>query len=250
MIRSVAVRQTLALLLPLALSTAALGGDKPKEKVVLKGINGKGKVRVPIYKLTMAQGVPYLIEAEGTGFEPRVTIVGTFFSSMSDSGNRSRCKGIFTPRETKDYLVAIMPDPYGPLSADGPMDYTLKVRPVILATKPLLQVDGKFTEQDMKLKYQDRNTYYKTYPIKLKAGRTYSIELVHPEGSQIDPYLFLKDGDQVVASDDDSGGNLNARIIYTPTKDGEFTIIATTLRPGTTGPSVLTVRGSAEGKAK
>ncbi len=244
MIRSVAIRVTLVLLAALAPVTAARSG----EKIKLKGINGKGKVGIPIYKLTMAKDVPYTIEAVGTGFEPLVRIVGEFFPSSRDFKNPNVFKAVFTPKETRDFLVAVMPDPFSTLSGTGPFDYTLKVRPVILAAKPLLAASGKFTDKDMK--YPDRNSYYKSYPIKLKAGRTYLIDLVHPEGSTVDPYLYLKDGEQVVASDDDSGGNLNARIVYTPTKDGEFTIIATTLRAGMTGDYTLTVRGAIGGKAK
>lgn len=248
MIRSAPARLTVVLVVPLILAVAARCGDKSEEKIPLKGINGKGKVGIPIYKLMMAKGVPYTIEAVGTGFEPRVTIMGEYFPSTPDFKNHNVYKAIFTPRQTKDYLVAVLPERIDPQTSEGPFEYTLKVRPILLAAKPMLQVAGKFTDQDMKLNDESRNTYYKSYPIKLKAGRTYSIDLVHPAGSTIDPYLLLKDGEQIVARDDDSGGDLNARIIYTAPKDGEFTIIATTLRPGMTGAYTLTVRGPAEKK--
>jgi len=81
----------------------------------------------------------------------------------------------------------------------------------------------------------------------MKAGETYIIDLVRPEkiDFNLDPYLFLEDKNkQVVAEDDDSGGNLNARIVFTPKTDGEYRIIATTLVPAT-GGFTLTVRGPA-----
>jgi hypothetical protein len=45
----------------------------------------------------------------------------------------------------------------------------------------------------------------------------------------------------VVAQDDDSGGDLNARIVYAPPQDGEFRVIATTLNKAL-GGFTLTVR--------
>jgi len=78
----------------------------------------------------------------------------------------------------------------------------------------------------------------------MKAGRYYIIDMV--KSSKIDPYLYLEGPNaKVVAQDDDSGGNLNARIVYQPTTDGEYRVIATTLSPAT-GEFTLTVRTQAK----
>jgi hypothetical protein len=70
---------------------------------------------------------------------------------------------------------------------------------------------------------------YKGFKVPLKANWTYIIELLHNGGSA-DPYLLLQDPDgKTVASDDDSGGGNNARIVYTPTRAGDYRILAATL---------------------
>ena len=76
-----------------------------------------------------------------------------------------------------------------------------------------------------------------TYPM--KAGQTYTIDLK----STWDNYLRLENPQgQELAQDDDSGGMLNARIVYNCTKDGWYRIIATTYRAGQTGNYTLMVR--------
>jgi hypothetical protein len=83
----------------------------------------------------------------------------------------------------------------------------------------------------------------KTYTVNLKAGKVYTIDLVTRQKGQ-DPFLILTDAyGQMLASDDDGGGYPNARIIFTPTVDGEYRILATTLDHGL-GPFTLSVRES------
>ena len=63
--------------------------------------------------------------------------------------------------------------------------------------------------------------------------------------TSFDTYLFLEDSaGNVLIQDDDSGGNLNARILYEAPKEGEYRIIATTLFRAT-GEFTLTVRSTA-----
>jgi len=82
---------------------------------------------------------------------------------------------------------------------------------------------------------------HKAYKLKLQADKTYQIDLVRPPNFGLDPYLYLEDENmQVVAEDDDSGGNLNARIIFRPKRTAEYRIIATTLNGGF-GPFELRV---------
>jgi hypothetical protein len=144
----------------------------------------------------------------------------------------------FTPKETKEYEIIVLPDFFGEPKV-GKLEYTLTVRQ---APKPILTVNDKWTDKDPK--YGKSGTYFKAYPIKMKAGETYIIDLVRPSADfKVDPYLYLEDKNkEVITEDDDSGGNLNARIVFTPKADGEYRIIATTLSPAT-GDFVLTVRG-------
>lgn len=94
-------------------------------------------------------------------------------------------------------------------------------------------------------------SFCKTYTYKMTAGRTYQIDM---KTRAFDAFLRLENpkGDQV-AADDDSGGMLDARIVYRAPLTGDFTICAMSLGGGSTGKFVLTVKditkpGEAAGK--
>jgi serine protease Do len=59
------------------------------------------------------------------------------------------------------------------------------------------------------------------------AGQVVALEMDSDDGA-IDPYLelFGPDG-SLLASDDDSGGNLNARLVVRLTEDGDYTVLTT-----------------------
>jgi hypothetical protein len=81
--------------------------------------------------------------------------------------------------------------------------------------------------------------YEQTHKVRLQAGVTYTIDL---QSKDFDAYLYLEDGvGNVLAEDDDSGGNLNARIVFTPTVTGEYLLVATTFNKGATGSYKLIV---------
>ena len=73
---------------------------------------------------------------------------------------------------------------------------------------------------------------YKLYTVNFEAGTTYIIELNKTNNqTNLDPYLVLDNPQgQMVAEDDDSGGELNSRIIFTgqgrrPLSDPTFTLL-------------------------
>lgn len=69
-------------------------------------------------------------------------------------------------------------------------------------------------------------------PVKLKAGKTYQIDLISDD---FDAFLRLENKDsKELAFDDDSGGDLNSRIVFVCKEDGEYRIIMTSLnrQPG------------------
>lgn len=74
------------------------------------------------------------------------------------------------------------------------------------------------------------NLPYKLYPIQLSRGNAYVISMV---SQQFDTYLQVVDAaGQVLAFDDDSGGNLNALLRFVPPVDGKYGIVATTYSGG------------------
>jgi serine/threonine protein kinase len=88
----------------------------------------------------------------------------------------------------------------------------------------------------------DGKTATLVYQVKLNAGKVYVIDMISPDPKALDPYLVLKTADgRYLAEDDDSGGNLNARIVYRALSDGVYRIHATSFNAGS-GAFTLTVR--------
>ena len=70
-------------------------------------------------------------------------------------------------------------------------------------------------------------------------GGTYTIDMV---SNQLDSYLYLEDSNgRVLAQDDDSGGNLNARIIWTAQYTGTYYVTCTSCFANMTGSYTMTV---------
>jgi hypothetical protein len=101
------------------------------------------------------------------------------------------------------------------------------------------RVQGKFSKDDPK--DQQRGGPSQVHVVPLQAGRVYTIDMVSKE---LDSYLRLLDGkDKQLDEDDDSGGNLNARIIFNCTKDGNYKIVCTTFGADmSNGSYTLTVK--------
>lgn len=84
----------------------------------------------------------------------------------------------------------------------------------------------------------------KVYLVNLDANVRYTIDMVSTE---FDAYLRLENEKFLnLAEDDDSGGNLNARIIFVPAQTGPYRIIATSFEEGDIGIGrfTLTVRAA------
>jgi hypothetical protein len=104
---------------------------------------------------------------------------------------------------------------------------------------------GSLTRDDPK-DLKRKGAPYKSYTIRFEADRRYRIDLM---SKAFDAYLRLEGPDgTTVAQDDDSGGDLNARISYHSTKAGNYRIIATTYG-ATLGAFTLTVQEEATAKA-
>jgi peroxiredoxin len=109
-----------------------------------------------------------------------------------------------------------------------------------------LTFKGELTKDDAKDK--QRGGPAKTYTVKLTAGNTYTIDLMSKD---FDAYLRLLDAkDNQLDEDDDSGGDLNSRIIFNCPKTGEYKIVCTTYGEQMSGQFVMTVKSSSSGVAK
>lgn len=104
----------------------------------------------------------------------------------------------------------------------------------------VFKVDGQLAKGDAKDKVR-RFSVCKVHTLKMTAGQSYTIDLVSKD---FDAYLRLEDSDgKELAHDDDSGGGLNARLVFRAPKDDTYRIVATTFLGGT-GNYTLTVQGA------
>lgn len=69
-----------------------------------------------------------------------------------------------------------------------------------------------------------RRSLRKSYDVNLRAGESYVISM---RSSDFDTYLRLEFAGKELARDDDGGGGLNSRIVFTPERTGDYRIIAT-----------------------
>ncbi len=98
-------------------------------------------------------------------------------------------------------------------------------------------VQGRLTSNDAKLA---DNTFYQSWTFYGQAGEMVTLEVTSTE---FDAYAVIQDQNgNVLSRDDDSGGNLNARIVFTLPYTGNYRLLANTLRVGATGAYTLTVR--------
>jgi serine protease Do len=111
--------------------------------------------------------------------------------------------------------------------------------------KAILQQRDRLTDKEASDAVR-KGCFHKVHVVKLTAGTTYTIDL---ESVHIDAYLRLEDPDgKQVAEDDDGGGNLNSRIVYTAPADGEYRIVVTTCDPEQTGNYRLSVLQADKGE--
>jgi hypothetical protein len=106
-----------------------------------------------------------------------------------------------------------------------PKQQEFQVQGVLTAGDPLDRVRG--------------GCYHVVHTYPMKAGRQYTIDLTSPW----DNYLRLENAQgQQLAQDDDSGGMLNARIVYSAPADGWYRIIVTSFDQKASGNYTLRVR--------
>ena len=166
--------------------------------------------------------------------EESISGLGTYRESISQEFDLDRVAG--NPRNVVVAPPNVGPGP-GPNPNSPPPPDPTKPIPSPAKGKTLLNRDDKLAANDP----IDPVTkgHMKVFPGNMKAGVAYVISM---NSTAFDTYLRLEDPDgKEVAKDDDSGGALNARIIYTPTQAGVFRIVATSFRPEAVGAFKLVV---------
>lgn len=125
----------------------------------------------------------------------------------------------------------------------------LAVPPCLCRAVPI-DVGQTLTEQrfEWQRAYSSRSAgTYGQYEVALQAGTEYELFTSSPHGGNTtDSYLYLLDAAfRVVAADDDSNGNLQARITYTPPTSGTYYLRLRAYDRGRYGFCSLSVVGTA-----
>lgn len=91
-------------------------------------------------------------------------------------------------------------------------------------------------------------SYFNSYVFEGRAGQEISVEL---SSREFDPYLILfsLEDDEFYLNDDDSAGDLNARLTTTLPSNGTYVILANSYAGGEEGRYELSLRGSGSGIA-
>jgi hypothetical protein len=216
-----------------------------------KDVTVEGQVKVGVHKFKLDNKSLYQIEVTAKDFSPSVTMSGLFFlqNTADFFKEKNTFRAIFAPPKSEEHTVTIMPQlGFGAPIPEGLLDYKVTLKTMKLDETPVLKKDEKLTATDPKYAnpqdFGGGRKHHKSYPIKMKAGQIYLIDMVKKDvaGNMIDPYLYLEDAKKAILSrDDDGGGFPNARIMFRATADGEYTIIATALGDAL-GDYTITVR--------
>ena len=224
----------------LARTTAALVGLALLLPAPAGAQEFKGKLMIGQHKVKLEKGKIYqLIMDCPLEFPPYLdTPIGQDLIHVVTGKLPKDDKRFFSCHRSEEYEFYVFPPTIG-FPKTGTIEYTLKITPVTLSPTAVLEDKNKWEASDQVYK-PTNDSYFKPYKLQMKAGQIYVIDLVKGDKAT-DPFLYLEGPEgKVVSQDDDSGGDLNARILYSPLRDGEYRIIATTLARAT-GPYTLTV---------
>lgn len=115
--------------------------------------------------------------------------------------------------------------------------------------KMIFESKGLIAADDGKVKTPNGSLLAKRFEVFLQAGKMYRLTM---DSQDVDSFLVLQDKTgKELASDDDSGGNLNSMIVYSPSSDGSYTVVAAALQnqkeTKDTGTFVLRIMEMASG---
>lgn len=201
------------------------------------------KLNQPAKKFTVKlhKDKTYIIDLVSKDFDAFLRLLdknGKELAEDDDGGGDLNARVIYSPTESADHEIVAA-------TFDGQVGkFSLKVREFKLKAeakprevgKDGVNVTNNINQQDV----SDIGKLGKLFSVSLKKGQTYTIDL---QSGDLDSYLYLFDSkSKLLAQDDDSGGDLNSRIVFQAPQDGVFHILATSLIGDETGEFTLKVR--------
>lgn len=195
-------------------------------------------VPTPYIKMTMVPDQPPMVNVHAGGGALSSNVGFESTAKVADGRVRGR---VFMPKKReafggKEFLLDVTFDvPLLQVAAGSPepkptppkktvvkpkTPVTPSDRPPVAAGKEQ-RIEGKLTNASPKIMGRPAEIHV----VKMSADKTYIIDM---ESVDFDAYLRILDSNnQQLASDDDGGGKRNARLRFTPPRDGEYQIAAT-----------------------
>lgn len=173
-------------------------------------------------------------DSGGPLFDMQGRVIG-IHSRIGNSITENVHVPVDTYKQTWDRLVA--GESWGGNLGQPSLVQTLGGKIVLEEKSQLGAMDGR----DTKL----MDSYRKVYTVKMSPGFGYTIDMMSGAGKNkdFDPFLRLEDSTgKQLAENDDGAGTLNSRIVYRPSREDTYRIIATTFEPNQTGNFTVIVR--------
>jgi thiol-disulfide isomerase/thioredoxin len=203
-----------------------------------------------LYKVRLQKDKTYQIDLMSKDFDAYLLLKsgdGTMLAEDDDGGGGLNSRIVFTPRETAEYHVVATTEPR---QATGEFTLVVGVKGAVAGASELKLQDGKAVVQS-NLGAGDpmeQGKQVKPFTCRFEQGKTYQIDLA---STDFDSYLYLfgPDGTKL-GEDDDGGGELNSRLVWTAAVTGKYRILATSLNGQDTGNFTLSVAETVTPKAQ
>ncbi len=209
-------------------------------------LNEKGRFQV--FRLDVKVGQRYAIVMRADDFDSYLSVarqvngLTDYLASDDDGAGNSNARLKWTPRVAGTYYLVAQS-----LKDDGVGNFTVRLDtlPAVIITPPKMvtlgaPMTGELTETDPTV--DDKGAYFDLYKISARKGQKLLIEMA---SGDIDSFVGIgrmtPDSLLIDETDDDGGGEKNARLRYTVKEDGEYIIRAQALEANSTGSYTLKV---------
>ena len=210
-------------------------------------LNERGRFQV--YRLDVKAGQRYSIVMRADDFDAYLSVarqvngLTDYLASDDDGAGNSNARLRWTPKDAGTYYLIAQS-----LKADGLGPFTVKLdtMPTTIITPPKPVTVGQpmtaeLTDSDPALD-GGAGAYYDLYQLTARKGQQFVIEM---NSGDVDAFVGIGrmtgDSLDVAKSDDDGGGDKNARLRFTAAEAGTYIIRAQALDANSTGAYTLTV---------
>lgn len=209
-------------------------------------INERGRFQV--FRLDAKPGTRYSIVMRADDFDSFLSVarlvngLTDYVASDDDGAGNSNARLRWGPKDAGTYYLVAQS-----LKADGTGAFTVRLDtlPTVIITPPRAlalgaPMTGELTETDPAV--DETGSFFDLYRITARKGQRLTIEM---KSNELDSFVsigrMIGDSLDVLETDDDGGGEKNARLRYTVKEDGTYIIRAQALDVSATGPYRISV---------